>query len=299
MARPAFFTVGSTNTRRSRKRFQLRRLERLEARQSMAADIAVIASRLGVEVDVGGLIETRVDVDVYQFTTAGGDFRVDGNPFDVADAKANLDLSIELIDATGSIIAASNPGNLITAALSTTRAAGTYYLAVDGVGSGNPLTTGYSDYGSLGWYTLVGSFIPTGGDENGGGEFQSFSMNVGEFYTGDFQTLFFVNDNDAGGTTSQSQFRNVRIFEESTQSAAPASEDLSPIDEFRRQIDAISDRGDNRLQTRLLRIVDRLEQRYDSLSPQSRRRVDNFVETWTNRLTAQNSTDVVFTDWGF
>jgi hypothetical protein len=32
---------------------------------------------------------------------------------------------------------------------------GTYYVRVDGVGKGDPVTTGYSDYGSLGEYVLA------------------------------------------------------------------------------------------------------------------------------------------------
>jgi PKD repeat protein len=39
---------------------------------------------------------------------------------------------------------------------------GTYYLSIDGVGAGD-LTTGYSDYGSLGAYALSGTVIPTTG----------------------------------------------------------------------------------------------------------------------------------------
>ena len=35
--------------------------------------------------------------------------------------------------------------------------AGTYYVIVEGVGFGNPLNTGYSDYGSVGQYPVGGS----------------------------------------------------------------------------------------------------------------------------------------------
>jgi PKD repeat protein len=40
--------------------------------------------------------------------------------------------------------------------------AGTYYLKIDGVGANDPVTNGYSDYGSIGQYTLDGS-IPSAG----------------------------------------------------------------------------------------------------------------------------------------
>lgn len=45
--------------------------------------------------------------------------------------------------------------------------AGTYFLEIDGVGAGNPLVsppTGYTDYGSLGRYTISGTVVdPAGG----------------------------------------------------------------------------------------------------------------------------------------
>ncbi|MCB1274996.1 MAG: PKD domain-containing protein [Prosthecobacter sp.] len=48
------------------------------------------------------------------------------------------------------------------ATLSATLAQGTYYLAVDGVGTGDPLTA-YNDYGSLGQFSLTGSVVPVNG----------------------------------------------------------------------------------------------------------------------------------------
>ena len=46
---------------------------------------------------------------------------------------------------------------------------GIYYIEIDGVGSGDPMTNGYSDYGSLGHYFISGS-IPVSnlGIENQG-----------------------------------------------------------------------------------------------------------------------------------
>jgi hypothetical protein len=46
----------------------------------------------------------------------------------------------------------------LSASVSSTVAAGTYYLRLQGVGAGDAVTTGYSDYGSLGEYRLSGSF---------------------------------------------------------------------------------------------------------------------------------------------
>ena len=42
----------------------------------------------------------------------------------------------------------------LSAAISTTVPAGSYTVLVDGVGAGSPLDTGYSDYASVGAYSI-------------------------------------------------------------------------------------------------------------------------------------------------
>lgn len=117
-----------------------------------------------------GVIETRTDVDVYSVITAGGPFTAE---VEVADVGPNLDAKLTLTDAAGTVIdendepttrtsfeAAAGLGASVQAA---DLAPGVYYLTVDGVGSGSgagATTTnsgGYSDYGSLGNYTLSGT----------------------------------------------------------------------------------------------------------------------------------------------
>jgi len=51
----------------------------------------------------------------------------------------------------------SNDGPGLSASLTATVTAGTYYLAIDGVGTGDPVTDGYSDYDSLGQYQITGT----------------------------------------------------------------------------------------------------------------------------------------------
>jgi PKD repeat protein len=70
----------------------------------------------------------------------------------------NLDLQLALYDGLGNLVTSANPATL-NASLSTTLTQGTYYLAVDGVGTGSPLTA-YDDYGSLGQFSLTGSVVP-------------------------------------------------------------------------------------------------------------------------------------------
>jgi hypothetical protein len=72
----------------------------------------------------------------------------------------NLDLEARLYDAGGALLAISNPVDRLTASFDLSLTAGIYYLSVNGVGTGNPLSTtptGYTDYASLGQYLLTGS----------------------------------------------------------------------------------------------------------------------------------------------
>jgi len=47
----------------------------------------------------------------------------------------------------------------------------------------------------------------------GGGEWQSFQIDVGEFFTGEFDALTFVNDDDVRNSEADGSFRNVRVYE--------------------------------------------------------------------------------------
>ncbi len=47
----------------------------------------------------------------------------------------------------------------------------------------------------------------------GQGQWESFVVPIGDYYTGDYVYLFFVADHDAGGQNGNAIFRNVRIYE--------------------------------------------------------------------------------------
>ncbi len=100
-----------------------------------------------------GIIEQNTDTDWFSFTTTGGTINLSIDPFVLS---PNLDILAELYNEAGQLILSSNPATLLDATLTTTLAAGTYYVKIDGIGKGNP-TTGYSDYGSLGQYTISGT----------------------------------------------------------------------------------------------------------------------------------------------
>jgi uncharacterized repeat protein (TIGR02543 family) len=78
----------------------------------------------------------------------------------VTPARANLDVSADLYNAAGVLLASANPAGLAATLSCSGLPAGTYFLQVDGVGFGNPTNnppTGYTDYGSVGNYWISGT----------------------------------------------------------------------------------------------------------------------------------------------
>ena len=139
-------------------------------------DLAILAALLGYRADdhgdtnaaatplpapftgaVSGTIASSTDVDVFRLESTGGPFAANVLP---ASVSPNLDILAELRDATGALITSGNPPDLLSAGVSATLSAGTYYLSIRGTGKGSPADVGgYSSYGSIGQYTLS---LPTG-----------------------------------------------------------------------------------------------------------------------------------------
>ncbi|MBL8481507.1 MAG: PKD domain-containing protein [Rhodocyclaceae bacterium] len=107
-----------------------------------------------VSISGSGVIGTRSDVDYFSFYSHAGTASINVNP---VVRGANLDIQATLYDAYGNPIGVSNPGTALNASLAIALpAAGTYYLKIEGVGKGD-LTTGYSDFASLGNYFVSGT----------------------------------------------------------------------------------------------------------------------------------------------
>ncbi len=137
-----------------------------------AASATVVDNASG-SFEAEGVIINRADVDVFRVNTAGGELTAQ---VDVAEISPNLDAKLTLTDSSGATVAENDPAATrdsdtkatgLDASLSATGlAAGAYYLTVDGVGAGDPGSAtpagsdGYSDYGSLGNYTLSGTAAP-------------------------------------------------------------------------------------------------------------------------------------------
>jgi hypothetical protein len=106
-----------------------------------------------------GIIERTWDVDFFSFSTGGGNVTLNINPFY---RSPNLDILARLYNSSGIVVATSNPTSALNASFNLSLTPGTYYLSVDGIGlNGLDNDFGYSDYGSLGFYSIEGTIPPS------------------------------------------------------------------------------------------------------------------------------------------
>ena len=111
-----------------------------------------------------GVMETESDVDFFRFkvpNSANGKTTVTVDAWGVG---ANVDSKMDLLGPLGGLIASKNPAvSMVNASEATGLGATvkkqltggkTYYVRITGTGYGDPATTGYSEYGSIGRYTL-------------------------------------------------------------------------------------------------------------------------------------------------
>jgi hypothetical protein len=114
-----------------------------------------------------GIIRSSSDLDVFAISVGDGEatFSVDG-----AETSPNLDVSIELRDSGYQVVDSDDePSSRIgldqdiatgmDAEITAELTAGRYYVVVDGAGVGTAQGSGYSDYASLGRYTLHGRAV--------------------------------------------------------------------------------------------------------------------------------------------
>lgn len=114
----------------------------------------------GNNFQVTGSLKNSAVADVYEFKTGGGSVRATALP---QSAKyTDVDLQLSLTDAQNTVLATASPVDGLGASVTKDGLpAGVYRLQVRSAGTGvrpaNGYTTGYSEYGSLGGYTLSGA----------------------------------------------------------------------------------------------------------------------------------------------
>jgi hypothetical protein len=116
---------------------------------------STLASALAVTGDrAAGRVERNTDADFFSINLQPGSYSLIVQP----DSFTNLDLELQVFDALGNpLTAAANPLDQLNATASLTLGAPqTVYLRVAGAGKGDLLGSGYSNYSSLGTYTITG-----------------------------------------------------------------------------------------------------------------------------------------------
>ena len=129
-----------------------------EATNSDATAADISNAGLLYNVTATGIIGTSADVDRYKFVTRAGTISFKAT---AAEGSPNLDILVSLYNSLGALVTSGNSTTSLSATLSATVDAGTYYVTVEGVGTGTPVVA-YNDYDSLGKYTLTGKIIGTG-----------------------------------------------------------------------------------------------------------------------------------------
>jgi len=110
--------------------------------------------------NISGIVEKTDDKDLFKFTMPTyGNFELAAIPYNVGtgNSGSDLDLQVEFLDAAQNSIGVYNPGSLLNSIIDTNIASGNYYLRVEGKGNIYAL-----EYGSLGSYSLLGSYTEGG-----------------------------------------------------------------------------------------------------------------------------------------
>ncbi len=116
---------------------------------------ASVLNVVGTTASDNGIIERNTDLDYFVFTAGSGTVQFTINPFY---RSPDLDILATLYDASGATIATSNPTGALNASINILLTAGTYYLSIDGTGKAAVGSDyGYSDYASLGYYSISGT----------------------------------------------------------------------------------------------------------------------------------------------
>jgi hypothetical protein len=129
------------------------------------ADTAAGASPIALDTSASGVLASRTDVDAFAFTASGPTTLAVSGPT----GHGNVDVRLTVLDVAGRTVAVVDPvadtavdasmGAVWTADLPDVPA--TWTALVDGTGHGDPREAGrYSDYGSLGAYTVTLSRTP-------------------------------------------------------------------------------------------------------------------------------------------
>jgi len=114
----------------------------------------------GVSVTGGGVISSASDFDLFKFTAGRGNVVITPK---VSLVAPNLRLHINVLNSAGTVLASfsgvGTAGSMAPDPITFfAPAGGVYYLEFYGIGNGDGITSGYTDYGSIGIYSFVASW---------------------------------------------------------------------------------------------------------------------------------------------
>lgn len=115
----------------------------------------------GISMTGGGVISSASDYDVFKITAGRGNVVITPK---VSLVAPNLRLEIGVVSSTGVVLGtftgAGTAGNMAPAPITFfAPAGGVYYLVFYGIGNGGGVTSGYTDYGSVGYYSFTASWM--------------------------------------------------------------------------------------------------------------------------------------------
>ena len=108
--------------------------------------------------EISGIIETNTDIDAFVFETDGSElsFRVGGT-----EGVTNLDVLVNIYNSSDELIYTYDPAETLYTEFLFAEEAGTYYITVEGTGLSTDWPGVYSDYGSLGAYSILVGYPDT------------------------------------------------------------------------------------------------------------------------------------------
>jgi PKD repeat protein len=114
----------------------------------------------GTSVTGGGVISSASDYDGFKITAGRGNVVITPK---VSLTAPNLRLEISVVSSTGAILGtytgAGTAGNMAPAPITFfAPVGGVYHLVFYGIGNGDGVTEGYTDYGSIGYYSFAASW---------------------------------------------------------------------------------------------------------------------------------------------
>ncbi|UOB18381.1 carbohydrate-binding protein [Abyssalbus ytuae] len=121
----------------------------------------ITSNTSGNIVEQKGVIERTSDQDMFTFNCGTGNVYLDVN---TVSRHGDLNILVRLYESSGVLIG-NFDGSGLNSRIEAYLDAGKYYLSVQGNGSGNPSTNGYSNYSSLGTFSITGTIPPAASNE--------------------------------------------------------------------------------------------------------------------------------------